>query len=242
MERPRIAIVDDDQIVRTAISDLLFENGFEPIAAESAAEFLALIQTLLPDLAIIDLRLRGESGLDLARALRARSDMPIVMLTGAGDDFDRILGLEAGADDYLSKPFNPRELIARVRAVLRRSGKTARQPDQEPAMGPETIRFGAKTLNKKQRILYGADGMEVPLTNAEYRLLEFLIRRNGQIVTRPELLEYLGSDLSHYVDRTVDVLILRLRRKVEDVPTKPVHLQTRRGQGYVFVLEPDRAL
>ena len=137
----------------------------------------------------------------------------------------------------IMKPFNPRELIARLRAVLRRYGKF--QASQTGAINPdhEIVRFDDKILNCTNRELFRLSGEEIPLTNAEYRLLEFFACNPNKIITRPNLLAELGSDLSQYVDRTIDVLILRLRRKIENVPSKPIHLQTRRGQGYIFILE-----
>jgi DNA-binding response OmpR family regulator len=230
---PRIAIVDDDRDVRETLCALLDNSGFTPISCESSADFLALGDPPPVDLAIIDLRLRGESGLNLAVHIGARYDLPIVMLTGVGDEIDKIIGLETGADDYLMKPFNPRELVARIRAVLRRYGHGV---NRVPASPEHTIAFGTKRIDLQSRILLDHAGHEIPLTNGEYRLLEYLVRNPARVISRPELLSELGSDMERYVDRTIDVLILRLRRKIEDTPSKPVHLQTRRSQGYFFQL------
>ncbi len=236
--RPRIAVVDDDPGMRETLADLLAENGFEPILLSGSQEFHDLGNPPPVDLAIIDLKLSGESGLTLAISIRNRLDLPIVMLTGVGDVVDKIVGLETGADDYLMKPFNPRELIARLRAVLRRYTASPYSP-QRSLPGPEEgITFGGNTLDPVRREVYAPDGSVIPLTNAEFRLLEYFLRNPNRIIPRTELLAALGSDLSHYVDRTIDVLILRLRRKIEVAPSKPVHLQTRRGQGYIFVTEP----
>lgn len=236
----KIAIVDDDLDVRLALKSLLSENGFDPLPMASSREFLELGEKPDVDLALIDLRLKGESGLVLAMHIRKHMDMPIVMLTGVGDEGDKIVGLEAGADDYLTKPFNPRELLARIRAVLRRYGKV---PHTGPQSSPDhdVVQFGDKILNRTKRELYDDTGVEIPLTNGEYRLLEVFLRKPDEVIRREDLLAQLGSDLSHYVDRTIDVLILRLRRKIETVPSKPVHLQTRRGLGYVFVRAPESA-
>ena len=225
--QPTIAIVDDDAQVRQTLSALLEQSGYHAIACPDSAAFHALGDPPAIDLALIDLRLRGESGLMLAIQIREKYNLPIVMLTGVGDEIDKIIGLETGADDYLIKPFNPRELVARIRAVLRRYGHGAVTP---PATGHE-IGFGDK------RELQDAAGNEIPLTNAEYRLLDYFVRNPGRIIPRPELLDELGSDSERYLDRTIDVLILRLRRKIEPIPSKPVHLQTRRAQGYIFVLD-----
>ena len=234
--RPVVAIIDDDPDLRRTVAALLEDNGFDPIALADGASFLALGPRPRVDLALIDLRLRGENGLTLAIRIRETLGLPIVMLTGRGDEMDKIIGLETGADDYIMKPFNPRELIARLRAVLRRAGHAAMQaPDRSGSM---LRAFGDLRLDLTRRELLRADGSEIPLTNAEYRLLEYFLRHPDRIIPRTELLAELGNDLSQYMDRTIDVLILRLRRKIESVPSKPVHLQTRRNQGYIFVKGP----
>lgn len=235
---PVIAVIDDDADLRRTVAALLTDSGFDALALAGSADFFALGDRPGVDLALIDLRLAEENGLDLALDLRRRFGLPIVMLTGRGDEADRIEGLETGADDYMMKPFNPRELVARIRAVLRRSGHPAMaDPDRDAT---RMLAFGAQRLDLDRRELIGADGGEVALTNAEYRLLEYFLSNPGRVIPRVELLTELGSDLTQYVDRTIDVLILRLRRKIEPVPSKPVHLQTRRGQGYIFVLAATR--
>lgn len=230
---PVVAVIDDDDDLRATVAALLEENGFTPLPLPDGASFFALAPEPAVDLALIDLRLRGESGLTLAVQIRERFGLPIVMLTGRGDELDQIIGLESGADDYMMKPFNPRELIARLRAVLRRAGHPALSAPTSP--GNQMRAFGVLRLDLTRRELLGPDGTEVPLTNAEYRLLDYFLRNPDRIIPRTELLSELGNDLSQYMDRTIDVLILRLRRKIEPVPSKPMHLQTRRGQGYIFV-------
>jgi DNA-binding response OmpR family regulator len=234
MTRPRIGIVDDEAGMRDALVALLSENQFEPVPMESSADFAVVSKSISLDLVIIDLQLRGESGLELAMDIRRSQDLPIVMLTGRGDETDKIVGLEVGADDYLLKPFNPRELIARIRAVLRRYGKGTQAPVQDTS---DQIAFGGFIVNRVERIVSKENGVEISLTNAEYRLLDFFLDRPNEVIARIDLLSKIGSDLTHYMDRTIDVLILRLRRKIEDNPSKPVHLQTRRGQGYIFVTD-----
>jgi|TARA_B110000261_G_C13095919_1_gene361855 DNA-binding response OmpR family regulator len=234
MTRPRIGIVDDEAGMRDALVALLSENQFEPFPMESSADFAVVSKSISLDLVIIDLQLRGESGLELAMDIRRSQDLPIVMLTGRGDETDKIVGLEVGADDYLLKPFNPRELIARIRAVLRRYGKGTQAPVQDTS---DQIAFGGFIVNRVERIVSKENGVEISLTNAEYRLLDFFLNRPNEVIARIDLLSKIGSDLTHYMDRTIDVLILRLRRKIEDNPSKPVHLQTRRGQGYIFVTD-----
>ena len=234
MTRPRIGIVDDEAGMRDALVALLSENQFEPVPMESSADFAVVSKSISLDLVIIDLQLRGESGLELAMDIRRSQDLPIVMLTGRGDETDKIVGLEVGADDYLLKPFNPRELIARIRAVLRRYGKGTQAPVQDTS---DQIAFGGFIVNRVERIVSKENGVEISLTNAEYRLLDFFLDRPNEVIARVDLLSEIGSDLTRYMDRTIDVLILRLRRKIEDNPSKPVHLQTRRGQGYIFVTD-----
>jgi DNA-binding response OmpR family regulator len=235
MTRPRIGIVDDEAGMRDALVALLSDNQFEPVPMESSADFAVVRKSVDLDLVIIDLQLRGESGLELAKDIRRSQDLPIVMLTGRGDETDKIIGLEVGADDYLLKPFNPRELIARIRAVLRRYGKgnfVAAPKDKN-----DQITFGGLIIDRIDRVLTTTSGTEITLTNAEYRLLDFFLNRPNEVISRVDLLAEIGSDLTRYMDRTIDVLILRLRRKIEDNPSKPVHLQTRRGLGYIFVIE-----
>jgi DNA-binding response OmpR family regulator len=233
MTRPRIGIVDDEAGMRDALVALLSENEFEPVPMENSADFAVVRKSIALDLVLIDLQLRGESGLELAKDIRRSGDLPIVMLTGRGDETDKIVGLEIGADDYLLKPFNPRELIARIRAVLRRYGNGTQIA--APQDTSDQIDFGSLVVNRVERIVSDTSGVEVSLTNAEYRLLDFFLGRPNEVITRVDLLAEIGSDLTRYMDRTIDVLILRLRRKIEDNPSKPVHLQTRRGQGYIFV-------
>lgn len=233
-----IAIVDDDPLVRSALVDLLRENGFEPHAF-SGSETLKKMRHYPFDLFLIDWRLSNENGLDIVRDIFQTKQAPVIMMSGVSDEIDKAIGLEAGADDYISKPFNPRELIARIRALLRRFSSSDTQALQSQQSNQSNlIRFGDLALNLSCRELKNMDGQEVSLTNAEYRLLEYLVIHQGRIIGRSELLNYLGSDLAQFVDRSVDVMILRLRGKIEISPSKPVHLQTRRGKGYVFVLSP----
>ncbi|MDX0426151.1 response regulator [Sinorhizobium medicae] len=231
--RPVIVIVDDDPNLRGSLATLLEANGFSSLTAQGSVEFFTLAEKHPIDLALVDLRLNGESGLALSIRIREHHRIPIVMLTGQGDETDRIIGLESSADDFIMKPFNPRELLARLRAILRRSGHPALATPDRSAR--QSKHFGRFKLNLNRRELIGPDGTEISLTNAEYRLLEYFLHHPDRVIPRAELMAELGNDLSLYMDRTIDVLILRLRRKIEQVPSKPVHLQTRRGQGYIFV-------
>lgn len=230
-----VAIIDDDPLMRSALADLLSENGFEAKTFNGSAE-LKKENLAQFNLFLIDWRLGKENGLDVMNMIHQSLNTPVIMLSGVGDEIDKTIGLEAGADDYISKPFNPRELMARIRALMRRynfieSNSTRRTTINED----NNIRFGDFSIDTTNRLLLNNTGEEVHLTNGEYRLLEYLATNHDRIIDRTELLNYLGSDLSEYVERTVDVMILRLRGKIEASPSKPVFLQTRRGRGYVFV-------
>lgn len=240
MTKPAIGIVDDEVQMRDALVSLLSENQFNPIPMAGTAEFLRVQKMTRLDLVLIDLQLRGESGLELAIDIRRKHDLPIVMLTGRGDETDKIVGLEVGADDYLLKPFNPRELVARIRAVLRRYGKGT----PSPLLGDQSEKavFGRFEIDRRERVLHDMKDEEVRLTNAEFRLLDYFLSHPEEIITRADLLGELGDDPTRYMDRTIDVLILRLRRKIEANPSKPEHLQTRRGRGYIFFNNPRRTV
>ena len=236
-ETPKVLVVDDDMRLRALLERYLVEQGFVVRSAANSEQMDRLLERENFHLLVLDLMLPGEDGLSICRRLRQNSnDIPIVMLTAKGDEVDRIIGLELGADDYMPKPFNPRELVARIRAVLRRYGHGSTKPNLATGQG---IAFRDMRIDVQSRQLLDAEGEEVPLTNAEYRLLEYFARNPDRVIPRPELLKELGSDMERYVDRTIDVLILRLRRKIEPVPSKPVHLQTRRAQGYIFNLGTD---
>ena len=231
-----IAIVDDDPLMRSALADLLSENGFKAQTFSNSGE-LNNINLAQFDLFLIDLRLGNENGLDVMSMIHQSLNTPVIMLSGVGDEIDKTIGLEAGADDYISKPFNPRELIARVRALMRRYNFVESASVMNSLVSEKSnIKFGDFVIDTTNRLLLKNTGEEVHLSNGEYRLLEYLFTNHNRVIDRTELLNYLGSDLSEYVERTVDVLILRLRGKIEASPSKPVFLQTRRGRGYVFVL------
>lgn len=234
-----IAVVDDDPLLRSALEELLRDNGFSATSFRDS-ESLAKSSNQNFDLYLIDLRLASESGLDITREIYRTGKAPVIMLSGVGDEIDKAIGLEAGADDFVSKPFNPRELIARIRALLRRY-HSIQQSHASDQLADTTglIKFGKHTVDISQRLLFDGKAQEVSLTNAEFRLLEYLVLNHDRVIDRPELLNHLGGDLSQYVDRTIDVMILRLRGKIEVSPSRPVHLQTRRGKGYVFVLQPN---
>jgi two-component system, OmpR family, phosphate regulon response regulator OmpR len=227
--RPRLLVVDDDAALRELLARYLGEQGF---AVDTVPDGAALDQALAagtPDLVILDLMLPGEDGLSIARRLRARGDLPIIMLSARGEDLDRIVGLEVGADDYLPKPFNPRELLARIRAVLRRQATPA-----GPAPGASTsLGFGPYRIDTAAHAL-SRDGAEVPLTTAEFALLKAFAEHPNRVLSRDTLLEWLKGYERTPFDRTIDVRVARLRRKIESDPSTPVYIRTVRGEGYMF--------
>ena len=191
-------------------------------------------------LVVLDLMLPGELGLDFARWLRGQGSLPIVMLTAMGEETDRIIGLELGADDYLAKPFNPRELLARVRAVLRRAGDAA-HGDARAEAGPRVLRFSGWRLEPGRRRLLNPDGVEVPLTGGEYDLLLALLERANRVLTRDMLLDLLRGRQAGPFDRAIDVAISRLRRKLDDDGRHAQLIKTVRGGGYVLASDVERA-
>jgi two-component system OmpR family response regulator len=231
----RIAIVEDDPVVRETVADLVRTEGYVALAlGDAAALFRALDGPDAPDLIVLDLKLPDRDGLAVAGAIRATSDVPIIMLTGRGADIDRIVGLEIGADDYVVKPFNARELLARIKAVLRRRGREAPPAPPAPRHG---FRFDGHVLDLDGRRLIAPGGEAVPLTVAEFDLLSVMVRSSGRVLSRDQLLELTHRAGEDIFDRTVDVLVLRLRRKIEPTPQSPRYIRTERGVGYVFDAE-----
>jgi len=222
-DTPHLLVVDDDERLRTLLQRFLSGSGFRVSAAASAKEARALIQSLTFDALVLDVMMPGESGFDLAKSLRTHSDVPILMLTARSDAADRIEGLECGADDYLGKPFEPRELLLRLLALLRRT----RPPERAPL---SQVRMGANIFDLKRGILL-RDGKIVRLTESEAQLLKTLAAHAGHSFSRSDLCAKLDIAL----ERSVDVQITRLRRKIEDDPKLPLYIQTVRGIGYVLV-------
>ncbi|MEW6704490.1 MAG: response regulator transcription factor [Pseudomonadota bacterium] len=245
-DRLHILVVDDDPDMVALLQDLLRQAGFEADGAGSGREALRALMTRHHALVLLDLRLKGEDGLTLARRLRNLSPVPIVMLSGSSDETDRVLLLELAADDFLVKPFSPRELVARVRAVLRRCGalpEPAGEAEPRPAPGqptPERLGFDHWVLDLGARELRRLDGMTCGLTQAEFRLLEAFVRHPQRVWTRDELLLHTRSIDTDVFDRTIDVLILRLRRKIEPDPRHPRYIRTERGLGYLFAAPVQR--
>jgi two-component system OmpR family response regulator len=239
---PHILIVDDDREIRDLLARFLERQGMRVSAARDAREARRLWPLGRYHLVVLDLMLPGESGLDFARWLRGQSDVPIVMLTAMGEETDRIVGLELGADDYVPKPFNPRELLARIRAVLRRTGTEAGgAPGTPKEPPPRAIRFGGWTLEPTRRRLLDPQGTEVPLTGGEYELLLILVERPNRVLTRDMLMDLLHNRQAGPFDRAIDVAVSRLRRKLEDDGRNPQLIKTVRGGGYVLASPVERS-
>ncbi len=223
---PHLLVVDDDQRLRALLQKYLSSNGFRVSAAADAEEARNLMKSMAFDLLILDVMMPGESGLDLTRAVRAHSQVPILILTARGESEDRIAGLENGADDYLPKPFEPRELVLRCGALLRRSATPALSPHREVKMGEAVFDPERGELRRK--------GKAVRLTSSEAALLKLFATNAGRPFSRVDLCTRLGVAL----ERSIDVQVTRLRRKIEEDPKLPLYIQTVRGVGYVLV--PDR--
>ena len=232
--KTRILVVDDDQRLRDLLVRYLGGEGYEVKAVSDASGMDKQLARERHDLVVLDLMLPGEDGLSICRRLRAEKSAPaIIMLTAKGDDVDRIVGLEMGADDYLPKPFNPRELLARIRAVLRR--RVPAGPPGAPAAGG-VFQFGEFSLNLATRTLTRA-GKPVQLTTGEFSVLKVLVQHPRQPLSRDKLMELARGREYEVFDRSIDVQISRLRKIVEDDPAHPKHIQTVWGFGYVFVPE-----
>ena len=227
-----ILVVDDDAQVRQLIGRFLRENGYRMTGACDGREMRESLASAKIDLVILDVMLPGTSGLDLCRELRASSSLPIIMLTAKGEDTDRIVGLELGADDYMPKPFNPRELLARVRAVLRRA---ATPPEGGPVAGGRLITFAGWTLDTLRREVASAEGVVVDLSGGEYDLLLVLLEHPNRVLSRDQLLELARHRICTPFDRSIDVQISRLRRKLEADENAPTLIKTIRGAGYLFL-------
>lgn len=235
----RILIVDDDPQIRSLLADYLGGYGFTCQEAGDAASMRSALAAQPVDLVILDLMLPGEDGLSLCRNLRAGSDLPIVMLTARGEITDRIVGLELGADDYIVKPFDPRELVARIHTILRRTA-AARQPAAAAPEQAGEIAFAGWRLNPLTRLLTSPDALAIPLSNAEFRLLWVFIERPRCVLNRDQLLDAARGRAAEAFDRSIDLLVSRLRQKLQDDPRLPRLLKTIRGEGYLFDAEVSR--
>ncbi|MGQ9724310.1 MAG: osmolarity response regulator transcription factor OmpR [Tepidimonas sp.] len=229
----RLVIVDDDNRIRELLHRYLSQEGFEVLLAENGQRLDRLLLRDPVDLIVLDLMLPGEDGLSICRRLRSSGDhTPIIMLTAKGEDVDRIVGLELGADDYLPKPFNPRELLARIHAVLRRRPRP--EPPGAAAADKAVVRFGPFTFDLGQRTLT-CDGTEVPLTTGEFAMLKALVRHPRQPMSRDKLAQLARGREFEPFDRSLDVQVSRLRKLIEPDPANPRYIQTVWGVGYMFV-------
>ena len=230
---PHIAVVDDHQEIRQLLVRYLGQHGYTVSAAGSAAEFRTQLDSgEIPDLVVLDIMMPGEDGLSLCRHLRATTALPVIFLTAMAEDTERIVGLEIGADDYLVKPFNPRELLARIRAVLRRAGSP--KPQEEPVAKTERLRFADKLFDLTRHEVTGSDGVAVPLSTAEFRLLCVFLEHPGKVLSRDALLDLTSGRDADVWDRSIDNQVSRLRRKIEPDPKNPVLIKTYWGDGYCF--------
>jgi two-component system, OmpR family, response regulator len=234
MDAPdHILIVDDDAEIRNLLSSYLGKNGCRATAvAEGRAMWKALRDNQI-DLVVLDLMLPGDDGLSLCRDLRAKSDTPVIMLTARGEETDRIVGLEMGADDYLAKPFSPRELLARIKVILRRARSIPANLKPDEA---RRVRFGDWTLDTEHRHLVSAAGVVTSLSGAEYRLLRIFLAQPNRVMTREQLVELTQGKEADPLDRSIDVQVSRLRQRLGDDPREPALIKTVRGEGYVLAV------
>ena len=226
-----IVVVDDEEIVRETVQEYLLRQGYSVSGASGGAELRAIMAERAVDLAILDINMPGQDGLSIARELRKAGRIGIIMLTANSDSVDKVVGLEVGADDYICKPFDLRELLARVRAVLRR----ASTEDKPAATLSREIRVGRCLLNLDRRKLYAADGGEIAITAMEYDLLNTFVTHPNRVLSRDQLLDLAHSKAMEAFDRSIDTRITRLRQKIEAEPSAPQAIKTVRGAGYVFV-------
>src|SRR5580658_403430 len=234
MERsPHILVVDDDREICSLVSQFLTRHGLRVSTARDGAEMMKLLEAARVDLVVLDIMLPGEDGLTLCRKLRSTTATPVIMLTAMGEDIDRIVGLEMGADDYLPKPFNPRDLLARIKAVLRRAG-TLPQAAAEPASGGKVLSFGEWRLDLAKRELKNAEERLVVLSSGEFDLLQAFAEHPQRVLTRDQLLDLARGRAASLFDRSVDIQVMRLRRKIEADPRDPQLIKTVRSGGYMF--------
>ena len=226
-----ILVVDDDSETRSLLQQYLQRQGYRVTSAADGKALRAALLTARPDLIVLDLMLPGEDGLQLCRDLRARSNLPVIMLTARGEETDRIVGLEMGADDYLAKPFNPRELLARIKSVLRRARALPENLEPDAA---RSFRFAGWTLDADTRNLTAPDDVVVPLSGTEFKLLRVFLAHPNRVLSRDQLIELMISRDAGPFDRAIDVQVSRLRQRLRDDAREPRIIKTVRGEGYVL--------
>jgi two-component system OmpR family response regulator len=229
-----ILIVDDDRDIRDLLSEYLHKQGYRISVAADGRAMRSMMSRTVPDLIILDLMLPGEDGLVLCREIRAQSDIPILMLTARSDEVDRIVGLEMGADDYLAKPFSPRELVARIKSILRRSRALPSnlKPDQA-----KLFHFAGWTLDISTRNLLSPDGISIALSGTDFKLLRIFLDHPNRVLNRDQLIDLTQSRDAGPFDRSIDLQVSRLRRRLNDPPKDPAIIKTARGEGYVLAAE-----
>lgn len=232
-ESPHILVVDDHGEIRDLLKRFLEQHGFRVSVARDGREMKRLLEEREMDLIVLDLMMPGEDGLTLCRELRVKSSIPVIMLTAMGEETDRIIGLEMGADDYLAKPFNPRELLARIKAVMRRTHAEPERPTDLPA----ELRFDRWRLDLNRRELVDEAGVAHSLSTAEFDLLKVFIERPQRVLSRDQLLDLARGREAQAFDRAIDTLVSRLRRKLERDPKNPELIKTIWGGGYLFAAE-----
>lgn len=228
---PHILVVDDNREIRDLVAKFLTKDGFRVSMAEDGKAMRKLLRESKIDLIVLDLMLPGEDGLTLCRQLRAESSIPVIMLTAKGEEIDRVIGLEMGADDYVAKPFSSRELLARIKAVLRRVQSL---PPSQESMETGNFRFAGWKLDTARRELESADGVIVPLSTGEYDLLLALLQHPQRVLSRDQLLDLARGRAAAAFDRSVDTQVSRIRRKIEENPKEPEIIKTVWGGGYMF--------
>jgi len=226
-----VLVVDDDAEIRNLLREYLQKNGYRVTAVAEGKGMWMTIDAGRVDIVVLDLMLPGEDGLTLCRNLRARSEVPVIMLTARGEETDRIVGLEMGADDYLAKPFNPRELLARIKSILRRSRSL---PDNLQPEEASTIHFAGWTLDLEARNLLSPDGVVVALSGTEYKLMRIFLAHPNRVLNRDQLIDLMLSRDASPFDRSIDVQVSRLRHRLGEGAREPVIIKTVRGEGYVL--------
>ncbi|WP_062013933.1 response regulator [Aureimonas sp. AU4] len=234
MSEPLIVVVDDEAPTREMIGDYIRMNGYEVELCDGGASFRQLLDRRTPDLVVLDLNMPGEDGLSIVRFLKGETQIPVVMLTATASLVDRVVGLELGADDYLAKPCELRELLARIRSVIRRSTATAAASAALPEEPRPRVRFGTKWLDLEAQLLCDDDGQAVQLVHSEFSLLKAFAENPRRVLTRERLLDLASARDTDAFDRAIDVRITRIRKKIEPDPQHPTVIRTVRGSGYVF--------
>ncbi|MCE8039580.1 MULTISPECIES: response regulator [unclassified Halomonas] len=229
-----VVVVDDHDDIRDLVREYLEHHGYKVSVAESGAALRQILERKTVDLIILDVMMPGEDGISLCKEIRATEDTPIIFLTAMAEDADRIIGLELGADDYLVKPFNPRELLARIRAVLRRAINSTQA---RTILNRRIVRIDHWKLDLGRQEIFGDDGVGIPLSTAEFRLLKVFIERPGLILSREQLLDLTAGRTADIFDRSIDNQVSRLRKKIEDNPKSPTIIKTHWGGGYSLCAE-----